>query len=138
MVKKLICEISVLIVCLYSGYLLSQWLEYHIILGIEQFFITNDCSTDDDVTESYLNFYEELGYVYHDSTPNCGPDYIPQEVKLIHKLWNQKAKDLCDWIIVFDSDEFMYPSVDTSNVNNLIKTVVKKYDDSPNPILFLQ
>jgi len=29
------------------AYLLPQWLEYHHLVGVDQFFIINDCSNDD-------------------------------------------------------------------------------------------
>lgn len=46
-----------------SAYFLPQWIEYHVLLGIDKIYIVNDCSDDDDRVCNYI-FYTNLRSIF--------------------------------------------------------------------------
>ena len=55
---------------------LVQWLEYHQHLGVDKFFIADDCSADNGSTAMVLEAYNRTGLVdaYFVSEPSLTPD----------------------------------------------------------------
>lgn len=102
-----------------SSYL-KEWLEYHTLLGVDHFYLTNNGSTD--------NFYEivypylkkgtvTLLDVYNHGlgAPKC---FIPHNMQL--KLVET------DWVGMCDIDEFLVPV----NPKETIKDILKDFDKS--------
>lgn len=104
--------------CVYSSmglgaFLLPQWIDYHIIAGVDQFYIVNQCDQDNDNKLSWLNMYERLGYVTL-SQPNCttAEDIDVQLVNMYSKM-----KVSCTWSMHLDIDEYIFPSSEQLNGN---------------------
>jgi len=86
-----------------------EWIEYHSYLGIDQIFITDDCSPDKTNLPSILRHYERRGLV----TPlrsQCGTSYVPNEGDTYRKMLfspGSKAISQCEWIMNLDYDEYV-------------------------------
>ena len=97
------------------SYYLPQWFEYHILAGIEQFFVADDCG--DAETRYWLEFYRSFGYVtiieqqvFRNlrNPTNCS-QHRPNEKRMSMFLF-QAAKPNCTWVISFDADENVLPA----------------------------
>lgn len=88
---------------------LAEWLEYHLLLGIEHFYLYDHGSTDD--SYAVLRPYVERGLVTHiwwPFPPDPGANYdTVQRVAMNHCLY--KYGQYNDWIGYFDVDEFFQP-----------------------------
>jgi len=117
---------------------LIQWIEYHLLAGIGHFYIVLDCSEDNFTSHSVLRHYSELGLVHYwpapdtlvrqglvpqvpasldpfdnQTTPMCrNATYKPDAILFTAKLV-AAAKQECEWIFVFDVDEYV-TAVDAS------------------------
>ncbi len=102
---------------------LKEWIEYHKMLGVEHFYLFNHLSTDN--YKQVLEPYIKSGLVdLYDLT---------QDAKTL-KAWNiiqtdaytkiaHEVKDIVEWLVVIDTDEFIVPLVDKD-----LPTMLKKYD----------
>lgn len=108
----------------HNSYLLVQWVVYHISIGVDHFYITEDCADKNDPTRFWLDFYKGLGFLsYISEQPwnNC-TNHTPNSDRLLRELYDSMHQD-CKWAICFDCDEYIWPSNEY---------IVNKY--SPNPI----
>ena len=85
--------------------IMAQWIEYHNLLGIDQFYIMDDCSIDHGETAAILGLYEAFGLVRSFKREICNP-HTPDE-KAILKMLYDEAKPSCQWVAVFDVDEYI-------------------------------
>lgn len=81
---------------------------------------------------SYLKFYEKLGYIYFSEFQefnNCSnfESRLISESSHILQLSSIALKE-CDWLTVFDVDEFMFPSQDIFKSTNYLKKIVKEIE----------
>jgi hypothetical protein len=89
------------------SYLLPQWLEYHIALGISHIFIVDNCSDDNGLTEFWEEFYVNNGGGKVTIIKNCGDN----RTQKVGNLLLDKAKPLCLWTTLIDVDEYLFPSL---------------------------
>ncbi len=94
--------------------LLPQWMEYHIIAGVDQFYFADDCSNDSGLTNYWSKFYQKEGYVTNIDVyrpDECNSSHVPDEFSLLNKLYHH-SRPLCKWITQLDPDEYIFPNVD--------------------------
>jgi hypothetical protein len=93
--------------------MLPQWIEYNIIAGVDQFFFTDDCSTDNGLTKYWFNFYHREGFVtvVDLMTKKDCNNHVPNEFRLLSELYRH-SRPLCKWMTQLDPDEYIFPNVD--------------------------
>jgi len=95
-----------------------EWIEYHLQLGVDHIFITDDCS-EIDLSGAFLRLSQNQItnlHVYQNDPQRC-QDHIPDENKLFQRMFSI-AKLKCNWITVIDMDEYI--TVATENVEQFI------------------
>ena len=97
--------------------LIPAWIEFNTLIGIQHFFIADDCSTSGSSTHYWLKFYEKAGLVtpfFTQPLNNCS-NHLPKEGYLIQYVFEYvRSKPLCAWIGVIDADEYIVPISNTS------------------------
>lgn len=94
-----------------SGCNMLEWIEYHTYLGVDQFFITDDCSPDKTNLPSILRHYQGRGLVtpLWSSSRNCN-SYVPNEGDTYRRMLfppGGNAMSKCQWIMNLDYDEYV-------------------------------
>src|SRR3989338_1037120 len=88
---------------------LKEWIEYHILMGVEIFYLYNNNSNDN--PEIVLKGYIEQGIVkYHNYTLNLGISKYPEPWCRDDYPYNnctEKYKNETKWIAYIDVDEFI-------------------------------
>lgn len=112
-----------------AAYLFPQWIEFHILAGIDHFWIADDCSDDDGKTMFWLKFYADLGFVsiYKSPHVDCA-NHIPREWDLYNALFD-RVQPKCKWTAVFDVDEYIFPTNEDEGKTAqgpYLKTLVKE------------
>ena len=101
--------------------LIPAWIEFNTLIGIQHFFIADDCSSNDSSTHYWLNFYEKVGLVtpfYTQPLNNCS-NHHPRESYLLQYVFEHvRSKALCAWIGVIDPDEYIVPISNTSSLTS--------------------
>lgn len=105
---------------------LPEWIEYHHIIGFDQFFIFDDCSRDD--TYKVLQDYQSLNLLVPHKHDTCD-GWQPKESALIDDLF-RSAQPLCEYIMVFNIDEFVTQQTDLYN-GSLLSFVKSAGDAHP-------
>lgn len=110
-----------------SGCNLLEWIEYNILLGFNQIYITDDCSIDQSNILPILQYYESIGIVtiiksYNDYI-EC-QKYRPNEGRTYKRmLFGAKAKQNCVWITNIDYDEYItFYDIKNHNINDYLST----------------
>lgn len=88
---------------------IREWIEYHKILGVDQFFIADDCSDrEKDGIDSILLQYEKEGVVTYspNQTFNDCHNHSPNQTALFQLMYNMTLGK-CQWIGLWDVDEFI-------------------------------
>ena len=101
------------------AFMIPQWIEYHVIAGVDHFFIADDCSTDPSV-HRILNAYQDLGIVTFLPFPR-GKEFCENHVGNEGVLFNilfLEAKPKCEWVGIWDVDEYV-ASTDLAFFGNL-------------------
>lgn len=83
-----------------------EWIEYHLALGVDHFYISNECSPEPHFLP-ILEYYSRLRLVdimSHDR--NCTP-YVPNEFATQKKTFKSHASKHCKWVMPLDMDEFV-------------------------------
>ena len=90
---------------------LREWIEYHLLVGVEHFYLYNNNSEDNysEVLESYI----KKGVV----TLIDWPEY-PGQVKA-YRHWYENYRFDSNWVALIDLDEFICPRKDDSIVDYL-------------------
>lgn len=91
---------------------LREWIEYHLIVGVEHFYLYNNNSEDN--FEEVLRPYIEKGLV----TLTDWPEY-PGQVKA-YRHWYDNYRFDSNWVALIDLDEFICPRSD-NNINDFLK-----------------
>jgi len=89
---------------------IPPWIEYHRIAGVDHFFVADDCSNDNGSTFSVLSSYHATRFVtfipYAFGFNTTCLNHVPSEKKLFKHLF-RRAKKHCEWIGVWDVDEYL-------------------------------
>lgn len=97
-------DLAVVAIMKNEGRYLKEWLDYHLLAGVEHFYIYDNESSDNqaEVAKPYV----ESGLV----------DYIPAPGKFMQMVTYNDAikrfKFQCRYMAFIDADEFIYPKVD--------------------------
>ena len=94
-----------------SGCNVLEWLEYHLALGVDHFWVTDDCSRTPGNLLPLLSHYQTLGRVTL-VTPYTRPqdcaDYRPNEGATYRRMFfANRAREQCEWIVNLDYDEYV-------------------------------
>ena len=84
---------------------LKEWIEYHLLIGVDHFYLYNNCSTDHYIT--ILSPYIEKGVVELFDFPKQDFSNRDQCYMFNHTL--QLAKEKTKWLAIIDTDEFINP-----------------------------
>jgi len=84
-----------------EGTYLKEWIEYHILLGTDHFYLYNNNSTDN--YKEILSEYINNGYVTLIDWPE-----IPGQLSA-YKHWYDNYRDDTNWVSFIDIDEFVCP-----------------------------
>lgn len=95
---------------------LKEWLEYHILQGVEHFYLCDNDSTDN--TKEYLKPYIEKNIITYIPMPG-----VNQQQKCYEKIV-QTYKNNTYWLAIIDLDEYLVPIK-----KNNMKSFLKDYED---------
>ena len=107
--------LSAVAICKNEAPYLQEWLEYHLLVGIEKFYIYNNESSDN--TREVLDPYIKEGIVVYEEFPGASLQCYSYS-KTIRERRN-KTK----WLAIIDLDEFIVPTG-----NEDIKDFLKDFD----------
>ena len=99
---------------------LREWIEFHILLGVEHFYLLNNLSSDD--YQSVLDPYMKKGivdlYQWNYTVQDCGDWFALQDASYnkIIKEYGHETK----WLAIIDIDEFLFP-VKQDNLQQFLK-----------------
>jgi hypothetical protein len=110
--------LSILSMVKNEGPYLPEWIEYHLLVGIQRFWILNNNSTDN--TSEVLLRYVAFGIVNLTFRPGINQQ-LPVYNSLVPAL-----RDLCYWVALIDADEFIVP-LETHSVPGILR----KFEGSP-------
>lgn len=101
-----------------EGPYLLEWIAFHRVIGIEQFFIADNVS--DDGTTELLIALDKIGIVNRLPFPNLPgqPPQLRAYAKLM-KRYRRKA----DWIALIDCDEFLTPTDGAVTIHELLASI---------------
>ncbi|GAB4170998.1 MAG: hypothetical protein Tsb006_8120 [Rickettsiaceae bacterium] len=105
---------------------LKEWIEFHLLMGVEHFYLYNNLSTDNymEVLEPYI----KKGVVELRNL-NARSDNLEEWNIVQTNLYTSFAKevqDITEWLVVIDTDEFLFPVKARK-----LQEVFKKYDNYP-------
>lgn len=120
-------EVSLCLIFKDEAPYLKEWLEYHILIGIDHFYLYNNNSTDNFV--EILEPYIRSGKV---TLTNWAQNY--SQIGAYEHCYNM-SKNETHWLGYLDTDEFFNLIVDGGGGNN-IKEFLKKYATYPSVFFF--
>lgn len=110
--------LSIMAIMKNEGPYLKEWLDYHILVGIDHFYLYDNESTDD--TTEILKPYIEKGIVDYTYWPGKAQQQIAY-TDGFNKIANQTK-----WLAVIDLDEFLV-ATDYDNIVDFLKTLPKNF-----------
>ncbi len=108
-----------------EGLILNEWIEYHLILGVEHFYLYNNNSSDNfkEILKPYIN----KGYVTLIDWP-IGPPYTQG---LAYSNFYKSFRSETNWVAFIDLDEFICPFREIH-----IKDWLKKFDNFSSVVVY--
>ena len=97
---------------------LKEWIEYHLILGVDHFYLYNNNSSDHYLT--VIQPYMDRDII----TLVDWPEYPGQYSAYLH--WYQSYRQETQWASFIDADEFLCPILEVS-----LRDVMKRYEKYP-------
>lgn len=96
---------------------LKEWIEYHRLIGIDHFYLYDNCSTDNSfaVLQPYINKGWVSAFVWQDHIP----EYLMQQesmqilgprVRAYEHAAKYAAAGETEWLMVIDVDDFLVPA----------------------------
>ena len=116
--KKFPHTLSIMAIMKNEGLYLKEWLDYHILVGVEKFYLYDNESTDN--TKEILKPYIDKGivdYIYWPGKSQQQPAYTDS--------FNKHAEET-KWMAVIDLDEFLVAS-DYENIVDYLNTLPKGF-----------
>jgi hypothetical protein len=99
-----------------DGMILHEFLEHHFWQGVEHAFVIDNGSTDD--TKHVLQQYIDDGrvsYYYMDD--------VNAQIQHYNVVYRDAARRDCRWLMVIDTDEFVYNRHESMTVSDFLKTL---------------
>lgn len=110
---------------------LTEWIEYHRMLGVTHFYLYNNNSHDNyrDILKPYIkkNIVDLIDWPSPETS-----DWTPYQIAAYNDCIN-KTKSVTRWLAIIDIDEFIVPT----KANNLLD-LLKKYERSGGLQIFWQ
>ena len=103
-----------------EGPYVKEWLDYHLLAGVDHFFIYNNGSPDDQ--SEVIQPYIDAGLVTYIDYPGKARQY---------EAYNAAVRDykyLCRYMAFIDGDEFIFPKIG----DNIVEVVDEILADNPN------
>lgn len=116
--RKFPYSLSITAIMKNEGPYLKEWLDYHILVGVEKFYLYDNESTDD--TKKILNPYIKKGIVDY----TYWPGKAQQQIAYTDSL-NKNAEET-KWMAIIDLDEFIVP-VNHETIPEYLKTLPKNF-----------
>ena len=115
-------DLAIVAIMKYEGSYLKEWLDYHLMAGVDHFYLYDHNSPDNQI--EVAKPYVEAGLA----------DYfvVPDEDSIL-LLYNEAVKNfkfLSRYIAFIDLDEFVYPKVDMGG--GIVEVVDEILSDAPN------
>lgn len=104
---------------------LKEWIEYHLLVGIDHFYLYNNNSTDN--FREILQPYIDNGIITLIEWPKI---HAQMEA---YKHCYENFKNETNWLAFFDIDEFICPKIETD-----IKSFLKRYEGYPGILIYWQ
>lgn len=98
---------------------LREWIEFHKLVGVTQFYLYNNLSMDhyQEVLEPYIQS-GEVKLIDWPYKPGKGSDWNSIQCKAyLHAI--KKAKNVVKWLVIIDTDEFIFPVQEPSLIEFL-------------------
>jgi hypothetical protein len=114
---------------------LKEWIEYHRLVGVEQFFLYNNCSSDD--YAAVLNPYIEKGIVTLRQWKKTA-DHLIEWQSIQRKAYNDALKKYgkrTQWMAFIDIDEYIVP-VEAASLPTFLQNYQNYGGLSVNSLLF--
>jgi hypothetical protein len=111
---------------------LREWIEYHLMLGVEHFYLGNNLSQDNwqEVLKPYLDAgIVEVEMLTHD--PQNIEDFTYEVQCAFYNKTLNKIEDNTEWVMICDTDEFFVPLKADS-----IPETLKEFDTDVSAIAF--
>jgi hypothetical protein len=109
---------------------LKEWIEFHLLVGVDEFHLVNNNSSDNylDILDKYIKLGIVKLYDINVETKNNVKSFSNEQILVRH--WVNKLNEIVlnstdDWMIHVSTDEFLFP---TENEN--IKDVLKNFDNN--------
>lgn len=102
---------------------LNEWIEYHLLVGVDHFYLYNNNSQDN--YEEVLKIYIDKGIVTLIQWPTL------QGQILAYKHWYENFRNETQWVSFLDIDEFICPKYEVS-----INKWVQKYKKYPSVLMY--
>lgn len=83
-----------------------EWIEYHLALGVDHFYISNECSPEPHFLP-ILEYYSRLRLVDNTAHGRKCTTYVPNEFATQKKTFKSYASKHCKWVMPLDMDEFV-------------------------------
>lgn len=105
---------------------LKEWIEFHLIVGVQHFYLFNHLSKDN--YKEVLKPYIDMGVVDLIETAHCEEPSNDSEWYRFQFSCYNRAVELSkldsEWLIICDSDEFYFPTNEF-----YLSSALKQYDD---------
>ena len=88
-----------------------EWMEYHALIGVDHFFISDECSSEVQ-KKSLENYYDMIGKVtvarsHHvDQNLSCS-ELKSLESNVVNQIFHELVKNKCKWTLTLNTDEFL-------------------------------
>jgi hypothetical protein len=125
--EKFSHELCIVAIVKNEGLYLTEWIEFHQLVGCTKFLIYDNGSTDN--TKNILEFYRKKGVLDWVDWPHLAPWLNTQQLAYIHAIYN--LRDKVRWIAFIDVDEFIF-----SPPNKDIRAFLRNYTDLPALIMY--
>ena len=104
-----------------EGRYLREWIDYHLLVGIEHFYLYNNESTDN--TEEVLRTYIDSGIV--------NLRYFPGQVKQLAAYHDalRRYRNECKYMAFIDGDEFIRPIDKNRSVYDIVDNIISSAND---------
>ena len=104
-----------------EGRYLTEWIDYHLLVGIEHFYLYNNGSTDN--TSEVLKPYVERGIVDLINFPGQA-----KQIPAYHDSLRRHRNE-CRYMAVIDADEFIRPVEDGRSIYDLVEEIIASAND---------
>lgn len=121
--KPASCCIAISCVFQHEAAWLKEWIEFHLLIGVEHFYLYNNLSNDDylPVLLPYIKKgIVELFEYPQEQFKRCHQIFVYEHSLMIARKHNVK------WLALIDADEFITPIQD-----NHLASILKAYEDYP-------